>query len=59
MILSTGSAYLFCPIEVEISAIELEISPIELYISPIQLEISTIQPIWRYLQCSLFGDIYN
>ena len=34
-----GSAYLFCPIELEISTIELEISPNRTYleISPIEL----------------------
>ena len=37
--IATGSAYLFCPIELEISTIELEISPNRTYleISPIQL----------------------
>ena len=45
IILSTGSAYLFCPIELEISTIELEISPNRTYleISPIELEISPIE----------------
>ena len=41
MILSTGSAYLFCPIELEISAN----SAIQLDISAIQLDISAIQGI--------------
>ena len=43
MILSTGSAYLFCPIELEISGPIWRYLQNELYISPIQLEISTIE----------------
>ena len=53
--ISIGSAYFVCSIELEISAIQLEISPNRQYlqISPIQLEISPNRHIWRYLQLNL------